>query len=134
MTESSAWSTLRGHLKRPGVHIQRLEDSMATGLPDANICYRGHEIWLEGKYLGRLPVRLTTMVKVGLRAEQATWLEDRTLAGGTCMVWVRIEGEGWLLVENDFRLLVGGVLWEDMLSKWLLFPNAKLMANYILRR
>lgn len=134
MTEASSWSTLRGTLKRPGLHIQRIEDSMATGIPDTNLCYWGKEVWLEGKWVAALPKRLTTTVKVGLRVEQATWLEDRALAGGVCMVWIRITGRGWMLVRSDFRKLVHGFLWEDARPNgWSLHETSKELAEEILK-
>lgn len=131
MSEASAWSTLRSKLLRPGIHIQRLEDSMAVGVPDTNLCYRGKEIWLEGKY-AEMPKRLTTVIRPNLAFEQATWLESRTLAGGTCYVWVRLADRGWLLVGKDFRELVTGIVQEELGRRWMTFKHAKDMAERIL--
>ena len=134
MTESSAWQTLRTHLKRPRTHIQRLEDSLTAGIPDASVCHDGREIWLEGKYMKALPKRIQTPIKPGLRPDQATWLENRERAGGNCRIWIRIVDLGWVLVWTDFRRCVDGFTREDLDKNDFatLYPTAKAMAGAIL--
>lgn len=112
MSESSAWGTLRKHLKKemPGIDIQRLEDKLAAGIPDTNICWRTMECWLEGKKVKDFPARDTTLVKVGLKLEQYRWLCARKDAGGCCYVWVRAPSGWWLFSEKeDFLRLLEGI-------------------------
>lgn len=129
MSEATAWSTLRGHLKRKGIHMQRIEDSMSAGIPDCYVQYRGGSVWLEGKFVRSMPKLKTTKLKVGLRAEQATWLEGEVLAGGRAGVWIRVLDGGWFWREGaGVRELVDGV-YPDELER---FSTAKEMAERIL--
>ena len=109
MSEMSAWATLRVKLKAKKAHVQRFEDKLQAGIPDANFCLHGTEVWLEGKFLKEYPKRETTKVKVGLRKEQAVWIENRILAGGDVYIWIR-EPDGWRLVEGSLcRSLQHGI-------------------------
>ena len=85
---------------------------MSAGIPDCYVQYRGGSVWLEGKFVRSMPKLKTTKLKVGLRAEQATWLE-----GG----WFWREGAG-------VRELVDGV-YPDELER---FSTAKEIAERIL--
>lgn len=120
MSESSAWQTLRKHLKRelPGVDIQRLEDKLAAGIPDTNICWRTMECWLEGKAVKGLPAKDATLVRVGLKVEQYRWLCERIDAGGCCHVWVRVNPGGWWLFseKTDFLRLIDGIPKKEFLA------------------
>lgn len=135
MSESSAWTTVRGHLvSLPGrVHIQRFEDKLSGGIPDTNVCWDGVEFWLEAKYVKDLPKRATTKVKVDLRPDQALWLETRQRAGGFCFVWVRVRDEGWLLFDSRFRALQDGIALGDWVNEPV-YPNARAMVEEIARR
>lgn len=136
MSEASSWSTLRGHLMNvdPGrVHIQRVEDKMTTGVPDTNVCLLGKEFWLEGKFIRDLPKRDSTPVKIGLRADQATWLETRHRAGGQCFVWIRVRDVGWMLFEDRFRSLQDGIMLGDFMQEPV-YSSAKEMVGEIVRR
>lgn len=112
MSESSSWQTLRKYLIRDlkGCDIQRIEDKLATGVPDANVCWEGQEFWLEGKHLRELPARSNTRVRPNLSAEQCSWLVTRRAAGGLTFVWLRVNNFGWWLFSNprDQARLHGG--------------------------
>ena len=124
MSEMSAWATLRTKLKAKGAHIQRFEDKLQAGIPDANFCLKGEETWLEGKFLKEYPKRETTKVKVGVRKEQATWAENRLLAGGVHYFWIR-EPDGWRLVEGKHsRSLQHGVPLREYRNLGVLFTRA----------
>lgn len=90
-SEASAWATLRQHI--PG-HIQRFEDKLASGIPDANFCWNGYETWLEGKFLKEYPKRDSTLIKLGLRKEQRVWARQRSREGGVIILWARVP-DGW---------------------------------------
>lgn len=119
MSEAQAWSTLRKWLKGlPGeVHIQRLEEKLAHGVPDTNVCWmpKGEfetivpiEFWLEGKHLKAYPKRDSTKVKIGLSPAQALWLMERQRAEGFVYVWCRLP-DGWIFFTDHFDLLRDGV-------------------------
>ncbi len=57
MKESQFWALVKGKL--PG-HVERVENAVAKGTPDVNICFAGTETWLGRKVLdskGRCELR-----------------------------------------------------------------------------
>lgn len=128
MSEASAWATLRKSIAEYTQDIQRFEDVLSRGIPDTNFCYKGKEIWLEGKYVKALPKRNTTPLKVGLRPEQEAWLSRRSKSGGSCFVWVRINCpgssiNGWYL-SQDFAALREGFPLSEMTFHMQYFKTA----------
>ncbi len=112
--ESEFWGWLRDELTMgfPGIHIQRIESgSTASGIPDVNLCYKGIEAWIELK-AAKLTQRSPVKGRFDLRADQASWLEKRSRAGGKAWVLVGVpnydESEGrWgemLLFQGTFAL------------------------------
>ena len=107
--------------------IQRLEDRFSTGIPDCVIVWKGHTIWLEGKFIQTLPKRDTSIVKPSFQPMQVPWLLKCQRAGGRAFVWLRSPA-GWLLTDEIERLeagmpLVDFTLWGDQHS------TAKLMVK-----
>jgi len=140
MSEASSWSTLRTHLMLfdGKVHIQRFEDKLTGGIPDCNVCWtpvgfkakNSIEFWMEGKFVKELPKRATTKVKVGLRPDQALWLETRQRAGGNAFVWVRIADVGWQLWSSRFRALQDGIPANEFLQEPV-YSTCKDMARLL---
>jgi len=116
MTEASAGHTLRGNIKTvfPRAHFQRFEDSMSVGIPDANFCWDGHEVWLEAKKVKAYPKRDTSKVVGGLSFEQRAWLLKREASGGRVYVWCRAPDGWYLFKSSQFRELVVGMT----LAEW----------------
>lgn len=130
MSEQTAQQTLRDKAKllRPVPHWQRFEDALSSGIPDANLCYQGTDIWLEAKYVSKkdLPKRKTTIVKPGLRVEQRNWITLRRNAGGFAFVWVRDEKHGWYVFPDH------EVAWNGLpLEQWEKLPWKKTSRDLI---
>jgi len=47
MNEKDIWNKLRN--KWPILHWIRIENTSASGTPDCNFCYNGHDVWVELK-------------------------------------------------------------------------------------
>ena len=132
MSESASWQTIRKHLASHGAHIQRLEDQLSVGVPDATACLR-RDFWLEGKFVKSLPARDDTPIRFGARAQtvhQRNWLDARTRAGGICFVWVRVADERWYYFTDDFAFLVDGIPKKEFLAH----PNAFKYASDMVER
>lgn len=130
-SEASAWSTVREKLKAHRAHVQRFEDKLSSGIPDANVCLNGVEFWLEGKFLADYPKRDGTLVKLGLRPEQRVWAKQRIAAGGTVLTWARVP-DGWTLFYNEPDVVFEGIpfgLWKGRVKVW---PTAEKMVDAML--
>lgn len=94
--ESAAWRVLRDSIVKTAqelggsVHIVRIENMVEAGVFDANICFKGHDFWLEGKYIEQLPARQTTLIKVGMSEDQRVFAIRRCMAGGFGYLWAKV--------------------------------------------
>ena len=105
--EANAWSKLRESLilesreRGRASHICRVENLLASGMFDANICFSSQELWLEGKAMEYLPVRKSTKVKVGFSEDQDAWAVRGLLSGRRLACWLHVQcdrsgaGRGW---------------------------------------
>lgn len=90
--EQKFWELMRDHI--PG-HANRIENTVANGIPDINYCYHGKETWLELK--AKPIIRKLDMVgniieaTSCIRTTQYIWHRTRTLAGGKVLVLGRDE-------------------------------------------
>ena len=153
MTETAAGHTLRNWWHRYAaayevpLHYVRVENASGVGMPDANLCWGGKEIWLEGKHLKALPVRDSTPVRFGAKSDirlvhQGNWLTKRTEAGGRCFIWVRVdEVEGretgkWYLIDgtglNGFKVLSQGIPKSEFV-KLPSFDTGKDLVHHIIQ-
>lgn len=110
--ESAAWRVLRDCIVRAAaelggsVHIVRIENIVEAGVFDANLCFKGHDFWLEGKYLESLPARAGTLIKVRMSDEQRVFAIRRMMAGGFGYLWTRVGSGVWYLFPmNDIGLI-----------------------------
>ena len=132
--ENSATKSIRKHLKANGAHVVRLEDKLTPGIPDLNFCYRGKEVWLEGKFV-RLPKRDNTLVSFGAThrtLNQSEWMKQRRDSGGCCFFWVRVEGGQWYILDNLEWLRAG--ITKSELEKQPSFRTAKELVTAIIKK
>jgi len=107
-SEDGLWENLREKLRCKGTHAIRVENSVGPGTPDVNICLDGREVWVELKHVHEWPARQDTLVDIGLRPDQVTWLGRRGRAGGN--VWILVQvGTDYLLFWWKFapKLYIG---------------------------
>ena len=103
-----------------------------AGIPDANCCWKGNEFWLEGKAIEELPVRESTLVRVGLRQEQVDWIKTRHAAGGNVAIWVRVKHKGWwLFFEHMADKLMAGIPKSEFVEHPYAFKKTDTLAQCI---
>jgi len=84
--ESTFWGLLKSHLPKD-CHAQRIETgSTGLGIPDVNMCWQGHEFWVE--------LKIVKGKRVELRPEQVAWLFRRNRAGGVSWIAARDKADG----------------------------------------
>src|SRR5690348_15084234 len=78
--EQKFWQLLKPHI--PG-HVNRIENSVANGMPDVNFAYGGKETWLELKAnVNWLYTEFEIVERPkGLRESQLIWHNQRKLYG-----------------------------------------------------
>ncbi len=109
--ETQLWSWLKKArlYYRMALHMNRVENSIGTGMPDVEGCLENAKsFWIELKVSER-PKRPTTNVKVKFQVNQPEWLKRR---------W-RLSGTAWLLVQvgsgsEARRYLIQGGLAQDV--------------------
>jgi len=117
MSEATFVRGLVRRLREYGAFVQRIEDSIARGVPDIFAVLDGQAFWIEAKYRERWPARASTKVRVGLRPEQVIWLMDCWDAGGWCYVVLRVGRSETLWFRGaDARRIADGMT-ADRLRK-----------------
>jgi hypothetical protein len=95
MKESKFWSLVKCHLLG---HAERVENALGRGTPDVNLCYEGHDLWLELKVLD-------DKGNCKLRPEQYLWHRKRQESGGHVFVLARNESVLKIFqVQRDMEL------------------------------
>lgn len=104
------YQTLRRNLVPLGLDLQRIETSVAQGIPDLNYCYQGVEGWIELKKLRRKTKRGVFSIP-HLRANQCAWINRRVSHHG---------GTVWLLaqVDQDLVLIHGRNIYDVYRRRW----------------
>lgn len=95
MSEKTLWNRLRAEIQRQklGGRWQRVENGVATGMPDVNFCINGLEGWIELKH-GKKPIKGDTIVfksQRGMEQAQVNWHFDQHRNGGV----------SWILIQLD---------------------------------
>jgi len=112
--EKQIWQTIRSKLN--DFFIQRIETSIARGVPDVHYFVDGVSGWLEGKYL-RSPKREKTKLKLKLSIEQIAWHKSYSYNGGLVYLIVKKDKQIYLFDSDDGEALAKGVSrddWEKM--------------------
>ena len=72
-----------------GLHLQRIESSTGSGIPDIEGCWNGVSFWLELKAVDRLPVKAHSRLSTAISPAQRNWLARRWSVGGRVFVLLR---------------------------------------------
>lgn len=118
--ETSLWrwlSKARGKLQ-DGLHMNRVENSISSGMPDVEGCLSaagiqgGMQFWIELKSVPR-PRHPDTKLPIKLRDSQVEWARRRIEAGGRSWILVQV-GSGhtaqrYLLYGTDAPALKNGL-------------------------
>lgn len=112
--ETSLWQWLKKAipLYKYKLHMNRVENSVMTGMPDVEGCLLGKQFWIELKVVGA-PARMHTLIKPTFQPSQLPWLRRRALAGGRAFVLLQV-GSGrrarrYLLRADEAQQLEGGL-------------------------
>ncbi len=91
--ESSLWRWLAKARISLGLdlHMTRVENSVGSGMPDVEGCYKGVHFWIELKSVKR-PIRKTTLICPKFQPAQIPWLKRRALTGGNVFVLLQVGG------------------------------------------
>lgn len=84
--EKQAWSALRKSIitVMPHVIIERIENRVSSGIPDAYLATSNGHVWLEGKATSR---PISGSFNIGLRRSQLNWMRRATKSGIACRIW-----------------------------------------------
>ena len=98
MNEHSFARKLSKALRDRGLYVWKINANFAGGVPDMWVAGPDGDIWLELKW-GRLPIRSSTTINLGLSEQQSRWLRDRHLQGvRVAVVWG--SADGLLVLSN----------------------------------
>jgi len=125
MTETSFWQSLRKKLV-PRVYALKLNLRFVAGVPDCWLSGSEEDLWLELKYVQKLPP-IVDSTKL-LTALQQQWLAERYAEGRRV---------GALIGSSDGHLFFSGLSWQKPISreKWIQTGmTTKEMADFLVER
>lgn len=108
-----------GHLKKKFTfaHWCRIEGYASPGIPDANACYNGHEVWIEFKQFKK-PKKTETLIKLDMKKksvrDQVTWGVRRRRAGGRTFYAVMVGNEFYLINGSLTAMLISGITYKQL--------------------
>lgn len=79
--------------------VWKINDNFQGGVPDAYYLAEAGDLWVEYKYIPRLPKRDTTLIVPDLSELQHRWLQDEQDCGNTA--WVVVGHAGGVWVTDD---------------------------------
>lgn len=113
MTENTFWQALRKKLV-PRVYALKLNLRFAAGVPDCWLSGSEQDLWIELKYLQKLPP-VVDPTKL-LSALQQEWIKERFDEGR----WV-----GVVIGSSQGHLFFPGLSWQDTVSREQFIQSAK---------
>ena len=101
MSEVRAYESFRKHALGPSDRVDRVENLLVMGMPDINLCIRGHHMWIELKTPTE-PKRPATPLfgsNHKVSQPQMNWFLRNNKAGG--IGWILIaSNKRWLLIDS----------------------------------
>jgi hypothetical protein len=122
MHESQYISNVHKRLD-PSIYRLKVQTLMNNGVPDAYYSTTPNDMWIEYKYIPKLPKRPTTYIKPKLSDLQLDWLTERRKEGRRVLVVIGSPAGAAIL--EDSNEWISGVT-SDRFSY-----NYKELANYI---
>ena len=86
--------------------IWKINDNFQGGIPDAYYL-ASNDLWIEYKYLPRLPKRGSTVIVPEVSELQYGWLEDLQAGGNSAWIVVGHPGKVWM--TDDLELCKQGI-------------------------
>lgn len=123
---SSTWSGLKKGLDELKWDYQRFEDKLTKGIPDVNFhTPQQGDVWVEMKFMDKVPANPKAITQIGLRREQYIWLYNGHRAGRRCHVLAKV-GRSWFLWSEpgSWLLCRDGAPWHTLIAKALVFSDA----------
>jgi hypothetical protein len=104
------------------MHKWKIHDNYAGGVPDCWYSGPAANIWVEYKWIAKLPKRDTTLIKPNLSAQQLAWLIKMSGHSISCACIIGSPAGGFLLTEKE--QWINGIekhtiISNKEVSKWL---------------
>ncbi len=131
----NVWPKVKTELDKLRWHYQRIEDKFTPGIPDVNIHVpRFGDVWVELKYVEKLPRDERHNIEIGLRPEQYIWLRDAKKAGRHVHLLAKV-GMGWYVWSDAgaWELAKRPSPWNELRSKAMQFDNVESAVSFVSR-
>ena len=109
-TEKNLWLRVKKNLPND-CYATRIENRIASGVPDVHIIWNGLAFWLE--------LKITKANKIKLSSNQIAWNTKHSLKKGLSYILVQRVGEGSLFLfrgEDARQLAIDGLTMEPIIK------------------
>lgn len=102
------------HGKLPADLISwKIHDKFAGGVPDAFYAGRASTLFIEYKYVPKLPAKNTTVLKTSLSAQQKLWLDRYYSLSQKCAVIIGCEKRAIILTKGAWHETITKEIFEE---------------------
>ena len=130
-SEASMWASLSKLRKiyREDLHITRIENSVESGPPDVEGCFKSIQFWLELKSVSK-PKREDTLIKPRFEENQIPWMRRRKKAGGRVFIFLQVGRLRYLIpaFNDSLKALERGIPFNKLHTLSIIPTNATLGA------
>lgn len=133
MSEAKMWNKLQKNSKSGLICWKVLSDKYGVGIPDRTfILSRSDKFtgFVELKWIKEWPVTGSAGTSIGLRREQALWLEDWCKHGGNAFVLLGIGKENLVFFKKDFMGLSKNGITRDTIMNNTVYDYASYLAYF----
>lgn len=129
MNESKFTSNVHQRIS-DDIHCWKIRDDFNRKKVDAFYRYKrglGSPTWVEYKYIKKLPIRDTTIIKPDLSPGQREFLDDALRAGETGLVIIGYKSQGVILRPWEFN----GIAMKDFTERLMTYKDLALEIEQI---
>jgi hypothetical protein len=126
MNESGHTQAINKKVRAAGVYPLKIQTMMNNGVPDCWYSGTKQAIWVEMKYLGKLPNKETTAIRPLLSELQKDWCNKRHTEGRLVFVIIGSD-KGWLIQDNP-------LLWNSPIFKSQLKLTRNEVVEWIIHK
>ena len=126
MNESDNTAFINRRIRNAGFYALKIQTMMNNGVPDCWYSGPKSDLWVEMKYLKKLPKKESTKINVNLTELQLKWLIDRGKEGrNVCVI---------LATPIGYAILTLPFIWENKVTQSDLIYTRDQVIEWIIQR
>jgi hypothetical protein len=136
LREQRLWDRMRKNVSQFGIHLERIENSAGTGMPDVLAICNGIVTWIELKAVEEFPARETTPLlgkSKGLNQAQKNWHKNWDRCGGNSLIVIGVGSLKFFAINGSCCDSINEMTSEEFLccTHAIGYGSWKALAEYL---